>query len=419
MTDGHCAGPAGGSPAVPSSQPAPDRDVATLQATLRLNEERLRLAQQVAHVGSFEWNVQTGVTLWTPELEAMHGLRPGEFGGTQASWEQLVHPEDRGAALAAVRSAFDSQDSVEGEWRVCWADGSVRWLVGRFRLVRDATGKPHCLIGVNVDITRRKLAELELRQLNERLEQLLSERTEQFAGLRRELEAFTYSVAHDLRAPLRGMNGFAKILLDEHGEALSAEGSDCLRRIQGNAVVMSQLVDGLLALAKVTLGELEPEVVDLSELARAAIAGHAAQEPERQVSVAVQAGLSAWADRNLMRSLFESLLANAWKFTRKVQQPHIEVGSRQQGGELVYFVRDNGVGFNMEYANKLFVPFQRLHGPREFPGTAIGLAACHRIVGRHGGRIWGEGREGQGATFFFTLPAVPSLQRAGSDAPGV
>jgi PAS domain S-box-containing protein len=418
MNDGHCAGPAEALPAAQAFTSGAEREVAALQATLRLSEERLRLAQQVARVGSFEWNIQTGVNLWTPELEVMYGLRPGEFDRTLSSWEQLVLPEDRASAVAAVKRALDSEDSVEGEWRVRWPDGSVRWLVGRFRMIRDAAGQPQCLVGVNVDITRRKLAELELQQLNQRLEQLLSERTEQFGGLRRELEAFTYSVAHDLRAPLRGMHGFAKILLDEQAEVLSADGRDCLRRIQSNAVAMSQLVDGLLALAKVTLGELEPGVIDLSELARAANAEHAAREPERQVSVVIQGGLSAWADRGLIRSLFDNLLANAWKFTRKVPHACIEVGCRQQEGSRVYFVRDNGVGFNMEYANKLFVPFQRLHAPREFPGTAIGLAACHRIVARHGGRIWGDGKVGEGATFFFTLPSVPSSQRAGSTPPG-
>ncbi|MEY2929642.1 MAG: hypothetical protein RL033_391 [Pseudomonadota bacterium] len=318
MSDGHCVGPA---EALPLELPAGvERDVAALQATLRLSAERLRLCEERLRL-------------------CEERLRLGE---------ELLNAE------------------------------------------------------------RLRVAHLEL---------LLGERTEQFSGLRRELEAFTYSVAHDLRAPLRGMHGFAKILIDDHAGTLSAGGIDCLRRIQGNAVVMSQLVDGLLALAKVTLGELEPAVVDLSELAQAALAEQAAREPERQVRVAIQAGLSAWVDRGLARRLFDNLVANAWKFTQKVQQPSIEVGLCQHEGAQVYFVRDNGVGFNMEYANKLFVPFQRLHAPREFPGTAIGLAACHRIVARHGGRIWGEGKVGGGATFFFTLPSAPSL-RPGANARG-
>lgn len=371
-----------------------------------LDEERLRLAQQAARVGSFEWNIQTGVNVWTPELEAMYGLDAGEFGQTQHSWEQLVHPDDRQEAMAAVERALESSESEETEWRVIWPDGSVHWLLGRFRMLRDAAGRAHRLLGVNLDITERKQKETALQELNGRLERLLRERTMQLSMAQRELEAFTYSVAHSLRAPLRGMNGFAKILLDEHSAGLEQDALDCLHRIQGNAVLMGQLIDGLLALARVARGSLEPETVDLSSLARDAAAEHAAQEPDRAVQLVVCDGLRAQVDRTLARMLFHSLLANAWKFTSKVSRASVEVGCTQLYGERVYFVRDNGVGFNMAYANKLFVPFQRLHGPREFPGVGIGLAACQRIVARHGGRMWAESREGEGAAFFFTLPAL-------------
>jgi PAS domain S-box-containing protein len=391
--------------------------IATLESTtralqqseesLRLSEERLRLAQQAARVGSFEWNIQTGVNVWTPELEAMYGLDAGEFGKTQHGWEQLVHPEDRQEALAAVERALDGSEPEEAEWRVVWPDGSVHWLLGRFRMLRDAAGRAHRLLGVNLDITERKQREATLQELNGRLERLVRERTMQLSMAHRELEAFTYSVAHSLRAPLRGMNGFAKILLDEYSAGLGQDALDCLHRIQGNAVLMGQLIDGLLALARVARGTLEPETVDLSSVARAAAAELAALEPDRAVQLLVCDGLRAQVDRTLARMLFNSLLGNAWKFTSKVAGARVEVGCTQVYGESVYFVRDNGVGFNMAYANKLFVPFQRLHGPREFPGVGIGLAACQRIVARHGGRMWAESREGQGAAFFFTLPPMP------------
>jgi light-regulated signal transduction histidine kinase (bacteriophytochrome) len=261
-----------------------------------------------------------------------------------------------------------------------------------------------------VELTASQQREQQLRELNESLERSLRERTMQLFLANREFEAFTYSVAHDLRAPLRGMNGFSKILLDEHGAALNEDARDCLRRIQGNAVVMAELIDGLLALARVTRGALEPVAVDLSGLARAAAAEHATEEPERAVQVVVQKGLRARVDRALGRMLLNNLLDNAWKFTRKAPSARVEMGCLEQRGELVYFVRDNGVGFNMAYANKLFVPFQRLHAPREFPGTGVGLAACYRIVSRHGGRMWAEGKEGEGAAFFFTLPECPAYE---------
>jgi PAS domain S-box-containing protein len=378
------------------------------EESLRLSEERLRLAQQAARVGSFDWNVQTGVNVWTPELEAMYGLDPGQFGKTQQSWEQLLHPADREEAVAAVERALEGAESEEAEWRVVWPDGSVHWLLGRFRLLRDAAGRPHRLLGMNLDITDRKQDEAALRELNAQLERLVRERTMQLSVANHELEAFTYSVAHSLRAPLRGMNGFAKILLEEYSAGLDQDALDCLHRIQGNAVLMGQLIDGLLALARVARGSLEPEAVDLSSVARAVAAEHAVREPERAVQLLVRDGLRAQVDRTLARMLFHSLLGNAWKFTSKISGARVEVGCTQLYGESVYFVRDNGVGFNMAYANKLFVPFQRLHGPREFPGVGIGLAACQRIVGRHGGRIWAEGREGEGAAFFFTLPPCPA-----------
>jgi light-regulated signal transduction histidine kinase (bacteriophytochrome) len=200
------------------------------------------------------------------------------------------------------------------------------------------------------------------------------------------------------------MNGFSKILLDEYSDSLNDDARDCLRRIQGNALLMGELIDGLLSLARVTRSALELQSVDLTSLARAAAAELATEEPERAVQLVIPEGLRAYADRALVSLLLQALLGNAWKFTSKVASARVEVGCAEQQGELVYFVRDNGVGFNMEYAKKLFVPFQRLHAPREFTGTGIGLAACYRIVGRHGGRIWAEGKEGEGAVFFFTLP---------------
>jgi light-regulated signal transduction histidine kinase (bacteriophytochrome) len=267
------------------------------------------------------------------------------------------------------------------------------------------------------ELSEREPDEPALRERNEILERLLRERTMQLILANRELDTFTYSVAHDLRAPLRGMNGFAKILLDEHSDSLNDDARDCLRRIQGNAVLMSELIDGLLSLAQVTRGALDLQAVDLSNVARAAAAEHAARAPERAVQLVIRDGLRARVDRALARMLFDALLGNAWKFTSQAASARVEVGSVEQRDEVVYFVRDNGVGFNMEYAKKLFVPFQRLHAAREFPGRGIGLAACYRIVGRHGGRIWAEGREGEGASFFFTLTDLASLETPAREQP--
>jgi PAS domain S-box-containing protein len=237
------------------------------------------------------------------------------------------------------------------------------------------------------DITERRVTETALKLAN------------------RELEAFSYSVAHDLRAPLRGMNGFAQLLLDAYKDKLDEQGEDWLQEILLNAKKMANLIDALLSLARVTRSELRPERVDLSKIAREAAAQLSAAEPDRRTEIEVQDALYADLDSRLARALLQNLLGNAWKFTSKVPTGRIEFGATRKDGSQAFFVRDNGAGFDMTFANKLFAPFQRLHAVSEFPGTGIGLATVQRIVHRHGGRVWAEGAVNTGATFYFTIPA--------------
>jgi protein-histidine pros-kinase len=218
-----------------------------------------------------------------------------------------------------------------------------------------------------------------------------------------ELEAFSYSVAHDLRAPLRGMNGFAQLMLDGHRDKLDPEACDWLNEILSNARRMGGLIDALLSLSRVARIELKRELVDLSAVARASAAQLAAAEPRRSVEIVVEDGLYANADPTLARTILDNLLGNAWKFTARQAQPQISVGVTEHGDHRAFFVRDNGAGFDMAFANKLFVPFQRLHTVAEFPGTGIGLASVQRIIQRHGGEIWAEGLIDEGATFYFTF----------------
>ena len=222
----------------------------------------------------------------------------------------------------------------------------------------------------------------------------------------RELEAFSYSVAHDLRAPLRGMSGFAQVLLEDHAAKLDADAIGCLHEIQTNARTLGALIDALLSLARVSRSDLRLTTVDLGALARAATAQLAAAEPGRAVELVVADRLEARLDPHLARLLIANLVGNAWKFTGRAAAPRIEVGVATVNGARAFFVRDNGAGFEMAYAGKLFAPFQRLHTEGEFPGTGIGLATAQRIVQRHGGRIWAEALVGAGATFYFTLPDV-------------
>lgn len=221
----------------------------------------------------------------------------------------------------------------------------------------------------------------------------------------RELEAFSYSVAHDLRSPLRSIDGFSQALLEDYLDKLDDEGKDYLGRVRAAAQRMAQLIDDLLSLSRVTRSELHRGRVDLSELAREIVAGLRRSNADRDVRFLVQDGLVADADARLVGVALENLLANAWKFTAKKKSATIEVGSTVVDEQVAYFVRDDGAGFDMAYANKLFTAFQRLHAKAEFDGTGIGLATVQRIVLRHGGRVWAEGAIGKGATFWFTLPA--------------
>ena len=222
-------------------------------------------------------------------------------------------------------------------------------------------------------------------------------------AVNRELEAFSYSVAHDLRAPLRSIDGFSLALLEDCADVLDEAGKQHLRFVREAAQDMAALIDGLLSLSRVTRSELRRETVDLAELARNIFGQLRRAAPGRVVETVIADDLVAEGDARLLRGLLENLLGNAWKFSGKQAAARIEIGMTQAGGERAYFVRDNGAGFDMAYAAKLFGAFQRLHSASEFEGTGIGLATVQRIVHRHGGRVWAESKVGRGATFFFTL----------------
>jgi light-regulated signal transduction histidine kinase (bacteriophytochrome) len=269
--------------------------------------------------------------------------------------------------------------------------------------IKDEDGNVREVILMHEDITERKQAEVEIRKLNEQLEQRVQRRTAQLNAFNRELEAFSYSVSHDLRAPLRSIDGFSKILLEDYADELDEEGNDYLKRVRAASQRMGQLIDDLLDLSRMTRSEMRRESVDLSDLAKSFAEELKRSQPERRVEFLIEGGLLVEGDKSLLRVVLENLLRNAWKFTGKQTHARIEFGASEQEDKRAYFVRDNGAGFDMAYADKLFGAFQRLHGGSEFEGTGIGLATVQRIIHRHGGRVWAEGRVGYGATFYFTL----------------
>jgi PAS domain S-box-containing protein len=365
------------------------------------NEARLKRSQEIAHLGGWELDVVDNILTWSDEVYRIFGLQPQEFGATYEAFLEAVHPDDRTAVNAAYSGSLrEGRDTYEIEHRVVRKfTGEIRYVHEKCQHFRDETGGIIRSVGMVHDITERKMAEEEIRNLNEELKHKVA----QLESANQELEAFSYSVSHDLRSPLRSIDGFSLALLEDYAGKLDTEGKDYLERVRGATQRMAQLIDDLLKLSRVTRMEMKRDRLDLSALA-ARIAGKLRNSrPERTAEFIVADDLTAFGDERLLTVALENLFANAWKFAEKKPQTVIEFGATLLDGKAVYFVKDNGAGFDMAYADKLFNPFQRLHQETEFPGTGIGLATVKRIVNRHGGRVWIEGELEKGATVYFTL----------------
>jgi signal transduction histidine kinase len=253
-------------------------------------------------------------------------------------------------------------------------------------------------------VTERKTAQEQVRKLNQELEHRVQDRTAQLEGINKELEAFCYSVSHDLRAPLRTIRGFSEVLMEQYKPQLDARGQDYLRRTCDAGLQMDKLIEDLLKLSRLSRSEMQRAEIDLSAIAQNIATELARGEPSRTVEVAISPGIMANGDERLLRVVIDNLLRNAWKFTKKQPNARIEFG-RLNGDSMAYFIRDNGVGFDMQYVGKLFGVFQRLHSAAEFAGSGVGLAIVQRVINRHGGKVWAEAKVNSGATIYFTLPA--------------
>jgi len=286
-------------------------------------------------------------------------------------------------------------------------DGETHWLEV-FPVLLKKEGRAYAIQVISRDVTERVQAGLEVLRLNQELEGRVVQRTAQLEAANEQAEAFAYSVSHDLRAPLRAIDGFSLALLEDYGDHLDSDGRGYLRRVRAASQRMGQLIDDLLKLSRLTRDEMRHEAVDLSALTREIATELQQAQPGRRVEFVITPGLVTTGDARLLRVVLANLLGNAWKFTAKRSQARIEFGLVEVEGQPAYFVRDDGVGFDMTYAGKLFGAFQRLHTATEFEGNGIGLATVRRVVQRHGGRVWATGTVDKGATFYFTLaPASP------------
>jgi PAS domain S-box-containing protein len=334
--------------------------------------------------------------------------------------EEVIGLTDHDIFPMAVADDFRANDliaassggPVQFEETAPAEDGIHTYLTVKFPL-HDSGGKPYAVCGISTDITARKRAEEEIRTFNVELERRVRERTAELEASTKELDAFAYSVSHDLRAPLRSLHGFSQLLLEDYSDKLDEAGVAHLQRLQANSTLMAQLLDDLLRLSRTTRVELRRQSIDLTSMAESLVAEMATAEPERTVEVTVEPDLLGVGDPHLVRLALQNLLANAWKFTSQQAPARISVGVLKHGADPVFFVQDNGAGFDPQFQSKLFEPFQRLHSAADFEGSGIGLAIVQRVVLRHGGSIWAESMPGEGATFFFTLTTVDSVTGIG------
>ncbi|MDO9437541.1 PAS domain S-box protein [Hydrogenophaga sp.] len=371
------------------------------EQALRTSEQLLRQAHELAGLAS--WQADIGATRFVTLANSHQflGLPGGEFTGEQLL--ELTHPDDRARALQLWTLALQGKATYQIEYRLLF-NGEERWFSVRADFERDANGRAVRALGVTRDITDRKRTDMEIHQLNASLEQRIQTRTEALKAAYDELESYSYAVAHDLRSPLRIINGFAQALQEDMPD-LGGESLSHLQRIRSASKKMGELIDGLLTLSQFSRGELQRKPVNLGGIAARLLREFADAEPQRRVRWQIDPGLQAMADPTLIEALMQNLLHNAWKYTARTENAFVRVHADNVEGQRWFTVSDNGAGFDMARAAKLFQPFQRLHLPNEFSGIGIGLATSLRIVQRHGGELKASAVPGEGATFRFTLSA--------------
>jgi PAS domain S-box-containing protein len=372
------------------------------EAARRESEMRFRAAFEQAAVGIALRSPDGHWLRANPKLCSIVGYSSDEL--LNKTFHEITHPDDLASEINYLRQTLAGEiDTYSIEKRYLRKDGAAVWTNVTVALVRKIDMTPDYFIAIIEDIEARKQAEEEIHNLNAGLEQRVEKRTAELIATNKELDTFAYAVSHDLRAPLRALNGFSQALVEDYGGRLDGEAKDYLEQIVIASRKMGELIDGMLALSRSTRGELRHDAIDLSALSTSVLADLAKFYPERAVTIDIEPGLTVEGDAHMLEAVMLNLLGNAWKYTSKTAAPAIRVYAGEIGGRRAICVADNGAGFDMAYAEQLFQPFRRLHRQDEFPGIGIGLATAQRIIRRHGGEIRADAAPGAGATFCFTV----------------
>jgi len=371
---------------------------------LRENEKRLREAQDLAHLGYWRWDINSGQVEWSDEVFSIFRLDKKTFIPQIDSILALSPwPEENQRDKELINRAIESHNPGFYEQKFLRPDNSIGYYSSTFQGNYNEKNELVSIVGTIMDITERKLNEIEVQKLNQELEQRVKDRTIELQNSNKELEAFSYSVSHDLRAPLRSIDGFSLALMEDYYQKLDSTAKDYINRIRNATSKMDALIDSMLKLSRVTRFELKKEKINLSKIAKDITQNLKAANQVRESEFIIKDNVFVEADNYLITIAMENLLGNAWKYTSKKEKTVIEFGLIEKDMEVIYFIKDNGAGFDMKYIGKLFGAFQRLHSAKEYPGTGIGLATTQRIIRRHGGEIWADSIENKETTFYFTL----------------
>lgn len=364
------------------------------------NEALLNEAQEIAHLGSWEWNTITNVVSWSNEMYRLFGYAPNEVPINYEVYMNHIHVDDREMVSGYIHNCYLNNTPYTFEHRIVCKDKSIKWLQSKGLVTEKKDGKALKLSGTAMDITELKITEEDLKL-----------KTIALKASNKELEAFCYTISHDLRSPLRAIDGFGRKLANQYGHTLEEEGQRLLNVVRTNAQQMGVLIDSLLEFSRLNRKEIKKSNISMKEVVAKVVEECREQNPDHKATIKINTMHDAPCDRALLHQVWHNLISNAIKFSSKVEKPVVEIGSEKNKGQIVYYVKDNGAGFEMEYKDKLFGVFQRLHSLDDFAGTGVGLASVQRIIHRHGGTVWAEGEVNQGAKFYFTLTALPEIAK--------